>query len=1088
MTKLVFCLSFVGLLLAEGLAPVARADTTSELERKIEATQDSYDTALGEYNAALRAMTESRGELDAAESSVVRRAEEMEAALEELKKVQEFARDRTDVSDEREKEAYAAAKAAHDEAQRLLGEKTEQLDKAKTEAASILTTLKGYRSELENLNRQVATIRFRRLQESLSQESTVVARGELGCEDVTVRQCRDGALELAKRSAVEQASAVILDSATVMEDLRVFVDSDAVAEERQMMKDRIESHVSGILVSHEVLDKGWVGETGYFYEIEAVVKGQVSEEFFRIAGVEDLPVPPEPDEVVTRARADAESERAHAAPLVDDPEHEVLRLVEQIGTERDRIESQRTTELDRAEDAYRAGLAAIEPKDMFESEAEYHARDAREKSEAALERARATSAVHRKYDSLLVENVEPLVKRARALLGRDDIVPEAAIEFELATYDAEHEAFLGRVEIDHPLMKKTGRLSLPMKKTAARAFWKSRESLKGKVRLFLEVRSQEISMTGFWLADARTGQEARVTVIESATPPAGSPSSAEASKAQLELAKPARQSAFRLAGRAGEGVSHNSEARGLVAEYNRLIGEAGAVLVEDPFVRALKPLGFSGARQHTAAAVATAASGVAAYLSSFAPDKAFGEVASTLARRAGKGVSHTSEAKGLVAEYNRLIGEAGAVLVEDPFVRALKPLGFSGDRQHTAAAVATAASGVAAYLSSFAPDKAFGEVASTLARRAGKGVSHTSEARGLVAEYNRLIGEAGAVLVEDPFVRALKPLGFSGARQHTAVAVATAASGVAAYLSSFAPDKAFGEVASTLARRAGKGVSHTSEAKGLVAEYNRLIGEAGAVLVEDPFVRALKPLGFSGDRQHTAAAVATAAGKLVRVFAAVEVPARGEAVSIAETTKANTVDHTSLDYLAYSGRFSETALQLERRLGRRFSPYAKDENGWTDLHYAAALNLPGLASALLDAGANPHLRLKRDGEAFTADLKATLAAFGRNLDGDDLGDWARNGQMPLQFAAWFDAALAASHLIASGADVDVQSNEKRTPLYLAAWKDSRTVAELLIGRGANVRADSRNGWTPLDYALYRKAAGTAGLIRRHGGPCNQACQ
>ena len=1072
MTKFFFFLAFAGVLLTEGLIPVAWADTIAELGEKIETTQDSYDAALSEYNNALQAMSASRGKLEAAEAAVDRRKEEMEAALEKLRKVKEFALERSDVSDEKEKAAYAAAKAAHGEARRLLGEKTEQLHKTKTDATSILTALKGYRGELQNLNRQVATNRFRKLQESLSHESTVVARGEFGCEDVTVRQCRDGALELARRSAVEQASAVILDSATVMEDLRAFVGSDAVAEERQMMKDRIESHVTGILVSYEVLDKGWVGETGYFYEIEAVVKGQVSEEFFRIAGIEDLPVLPEPDEVVTRARSDAASEQAHAAPLVDDPDHEVLRLIERIGTERDRIESQRTKELEQAEEAYQAGLATIEPKDMFESEAEYHARDAQEKSEIALERARTTTAVHRKYDSLLEKNVEPLVKRAQAQLGRDDVVPEAAIEFELQTYDAENGVFVGGLQIDSLLMKKTGRLYLPMKKKAARAFWKNRESLEGKVRLFLEARSLDIGISGFWLEDSKSGQKARVTVIELSTSPTYLGSFAP-DKAFGKIASG-------LAQRAGKGVSNSSTAKGLVAEYNRLISEASSVLAKDPLVRALKPLSYSGDRHQTAAAVATAASGVAAYLGSFAPDKAFGKVASGLAQRAGKGVSNSSTAKGLVAEYNRLISEASSVLAKDPLVRALKPLSYSGGRHQTAAAVATAASGVAAYLGSFAPDKAFGKIASGLAQRAGKGVSNSSTAKGLVAEYNRLISEASSVLAKDPLVRALKPLSYSGDRHQTAAAVATAASGVAAYLGSFAPDKAFGKVASGLAQRAGKGVSNSSTAKGLVAEYNRLISEASSVLAKDPLVRALKPLSYSGDRHQTAAAVATAAGKLVRVFAAVEAPARGEAPSITGITNPNTVEYTPLDYLAYSGRFSDTALQLETALGRKFSPDVVDENGWTDLHYAAALNLPGLASALLDAGADPDARLKSDGDTYAGELTSTFSVLGIDFkSATKNGVWIRFDDTPLHYAARYNADLVAPHLVVGGSNVDARTTNGTTPLCFAASYNSRAVAEFLIGQLADVGMKCRQG-TPFDYAQGAEASEITSLLRRHG--------
>jgi len=121
-------------------------------------------------------------------------------------------------------------------------------------------------------------------------------------------------------------------------------------------------------------------------------------------------------------------------------------------------------------------------------------------------------------------------------------------------------------------------------------------------------------------------------------------------------------------------------------------------------------------------------------------------------------------------------------------------------------------------------------------------------------------------------------------------------------------------------------------------------------------------------------------------------------------------------------------------------------------------------------------------------VPGVLSAFGKDFYGDDLGDWARNGQRPLHFAAWFNADLVAPHLVVGGSEVDARSTASRTPLYLAAWEDSHAVAEFLIGREADVQVSSRNGYTPLDYAIYRKASGTAALLRRHGGECIRECQ
>ena len=69
---------------------------------------------------------------------------------------------------------------------------------------------------------------------------------------------------------------------------------------------------------------------------------------------------------------------------------------------------------------------------------------------------------------------------------------------------------------------------------------------------------------------------------------------------------------------------------------------------------------------------------------------------------------------------------------------------------------------------------------------------------------------------------------------------------------------------------------------------------------------------------------------------------------------------------------SSRAKELVGKLGRDFSPKAVDGEGWTDLHYAAALNLPVLAKLLLAGGADPNARLKRDGEPLGGRLKRLL--------------------------------------------------------------------------------------------------------------------
>ena len=92
-------------------------------------------------------------------------------------------------------------------------------------------------------------------------------------------------------------------------------------------------------------------------------------------------------------------------------------------------------------------------------------------------------------------------------------------------------------------------------------------------------------------------------------------------------------------------------------------------------------------------------------------------------------------------------------------------------------------------------------------------------------------------------------------------------------------------------------------------------------------------------------------------------------------------------------------------LGRPPSPTQTDANGWTDLHYAAALNRPEAAAALLDAGAQVDSRLHRDGAKLDAPLLRSLQRH------ELFSAFRRRGYTPLHVAAFNDAQDAAALLI-----------------------------------------------------------------------------
>ena len=102
--------------------------------------------------------------------------------------------------------------------------------------------------------------------------------------------------------------------------------------------------------------------------------------------------------------------------------------------------------------------------------------------------------------------------------------------------------------------------------------------------------------------------------------------------------------------------------------------------------------------------------------------------------------------------------------------------------------------------------------------------------------------------------------------------------------------------------------------------------------------------------------------------------------------------------------------ELAVHLGRELSASAVDGNGWTDLHYAAALDWPAMARALLAAGARRDARLRADRGPLGPALVSTLSGCGQ--DGFHL--LRRNGATPLHIAAVANASEAVGVLLEGG--------------------------------------------------------------------------
>lgn len=126
--------------------------------------------------------------------------------------------------------------------------------------------------------------------------------------------------------------------------------------------------------------------------------------------------------------------------------------------------------------------------------------------------------------------------------------------------------------------------------------------------------------------------------------------------------------------------------------------------------------------------------------------------------------------------------------------------------------------------------------------------------------------------------------------------------------------------------------------------------------------------------------------------------------------------------------------------GRALSAAAVEGNGWTDLHYTAALDWAALARALLAAGAPVDAPLRTDGEALGCSRRA-----------------GPRGRYPRCIgAASGDAAVAAAVLLSHGADVTARAGDGVT-LPACGGEDAAGIVAVLLARAAAAGATDDDG-------------------------------
>ncbi|MEB3329910.1 MAG: ankyrin repeat domain-containing protein [Candidatus Sericytochromatia bacterium] len=110
---------------------------------------------------------------------------------------------------------------------------------------------------------------------------------------------------------------------------------------------------------------------------------------------------------------------------------------------------------------------------------------------------------------------------------------------------------------------------------------------------------------------------------------------------------------------------------------------------------------------------------------------------------------------------------------------------------------------------------------------------------------------------------------------------------------------------------------------------------------------------------------------------------------------------------------------------------------------------------------------------YTGNLRAMQEALRR---GASFNARDENGYTPLHWAAFRGYVVLAGYMLDRGATVDVGDNNGYTPLMLAAWNGHDTVVRLLLARGASRERLSHDGFTAYDYSVTQGHANLQPLL------------
>jgi hypothetical protein len=284
------------------------------LQERLIAKKEAYQIQAAKLREANQKVTHLTGEVRVAQAAVENATKTMEQAWEQLSGKFQLLRLHPTISIEEERKHYGDAKRTVTEHEGQLANLQQQLTQAERDAATAHTVLDGMGRDREASERLVNEARFNALQPHLEREQIVEVRGEAGCgNNQSMVECQQHALERALQQASEQGSATLISSATTVKNF-------------QLTQDEIRTQVKALVLHHDVIDEGFVGKSGYYYHIRAVVKGQISAALRRQYLGDDAPAS-EPPPVVNWPRRGATPSQHYKLTIRPTPADSQVRIM-----------------------------------------------------------------------------------------------------------------------------------------------------------------------------------------------------------------------------------------------------------------------------------------------------------------------------------------------------------------------------------------------------------------------------------------------------------------------------------------------------------------------------------------------------------------------------------------------------------------------------------------------------------------------------------------------------------------------------------------------------------------------------------------